>query len=232
MSLDTERISRFQDAVRPVEQEWSDHAMRRFPERILCDDYNYHIMNWSETSPEARETILQTMAAISDRYSNPESKTHQRIAETSPRQDSGYRDPAKPPAQHSLESIRTTLRQNHPEDIAKLAARIGQEDRYGENIMSVLSNMATYLCRPKPEHRPVEEDPLLLSTIGRMIRMSHIGARQSREIGPYGGTIQHLQNAKEITAVIPIGTVSYAQRERVVANIEQQIDDFEDSRNR
>ena len=232
MTQDTERINRFQDAIRPVKQEWWEGVMRRFPERILCDDYNYHTMDWPTTSPDARETILQTMSSISERYPNAERETDQRLAEISPRQDSGYHDPAESRArQNDLESIRTTLRQTHPEDIVKLAARIEQEDRYGDNIMGVLSTVAMYLCRPKPERRSVQEDPLLLATIGRMLRTSHIGARQSREIGSYDVTTQHLQDAKEITAVIPIGTVSHAQRERVVANIEQQIADIENISN-
>ena len=67
--------------------------------------------------------------------------------------------------------------------------------------------------------------------MGRMLHMSHIGARRSKKIGSYNITIQHLQDAKEITAVIPIGTVNQAQRERVVANIEQQIADIEDISN-
>ena len=151
MTQDTERISRFQDTVRPVEQEWWDHAMRRSPERILCDDYNYHTMNWSETSPDARATILQTMSSLSERYPNPESETDQKLAEISPRQDSDYDTTEHRTRQNNLESIRATLRQNHPEDIAKLAARIEQEDRYGDNIMAVLSTMAMYLCQPGPE---------------------------------------------------------------------------------
>ena len=228
MTQDTERISRFQDTVRPVELEWQEDVMRRFPERILCDDYNYHTMNWSETSPEARETILQTMSAISERYPNAESETDQRLAKISPRRDSNYHDPTESRAQqNNLEIIRTTLRQNHSENIARLTEHVEQEDRYGDKIMAVLSTMAMYLCRPEPESRPVEEDPLLLTTMGRMLRMSYIGARQRRKAGSYGVTIQHLQDAKNITAVIPIGTVNHAQREKVVANIEQQIADIE-----
>ena len=208
---ESEHIKRFYETVRPVEHEWWEGVIRRFPERILHDDYNYHTLNWAETSPDARETILQAMSSISERYPNAENETERRLARRSQHQDDD-----------NLESIRTILRQTHPEDMEQLATGTEPQNRYSENAMSILSNAAMHLCRPGPESRQVEEDPLLLATMGRMLRISHIAARQSREMGLYAVTIPHLQDAKEITAVIPIGTVHHEQRERMVDNIEQQ----------